>query len=90
MAKLKLKYVNEYIDRTGKLRRYFRHGNKRGPLPGDVGSDEFMAAYQGYLSEGRPAPVSVKAEGSFGRLITDYYASREPQAVIKADLSLCA
>jgi enterobacteria phage integrase len=76
MAKLKLKYVNEYVDRTGKLRRYFRHGSKRGPLPGDVGSDEFMAAYQGYLSEERPAPVSVKAEGSFGRLITDYYGSR--------------
>jgi integrase len=76
MAKLKLKYVNEYVDRTGKLRRYFRHGNKRGPLPGDVGSDEFMAAYQAYLSEERPAPISVKAEGSFGRLITDYYGSR--------------
>src|SRR5258708_1819757 len=75
MAKLKLKYVNEYIDRTGKLRRYFRRGATRGPLPGDVGSDEFMAAYQGYLSD-QPAPVSAKASGSFGLLITEYYGSR--------------
>src|SRR5216684_3022424 len=75
MAKLKLKYVNEYIDRTGKLRRYFRHGATRGALPGDIGSAEFMAAYQGYLSD-QPAPVSAKASGSFGLLITEYYGSR--------------
>ena len=77
MAVLKLKYVNEYHDRTGKLRRYFRRGATRGPLPGDVGSDEFMAAYQGYLSgSSRPVPTARNGEGSFGRLITDYYASR--------------
>jgi hypothetical protein len=52
MAKLKLKYVNEYIDRTGKLRRYFRKGGRQlGTLPGEVGSDEFMAAYAAYLNE---------------------------------------
>ena len=50
MANLKLKYVNEYVDRTGKLRRYFRRGSVRGPLPGAVGSDEFMAAYREYLA----------------------------------------
>ena len=75
MATLRLKYVNEYMDHTGKLRRYFRRGSKRGPLPGEVGSDEFMAAYQGYLSD-QPAPVSAKASGSFGLLITEYYGSR--------------
>jgi hypothetical protein len=75
MAVLKLKYVNEYRDRTGKLRRYFRRGSTRGPLPGDVGSPEFMAAYQGYLSD-QPAPVTTKASGSFGLLITEYYGSR--------------
>jgi integrase len=76
---LKLKYVNEYVDRTGKLRRYFRRGGRTlGPLPGDVGSEEFMAAYQGYLSAGssKPAPTVRNSEGSFGRLITDYYGSR--------------
>jgi len=45
VATIKLDYVNEYLDRTGKLRRYFRRGGKRlGALPGDVGSEEFMAA----------------------------------------------
>jgi enterobacteria phage integrase len=75
MAVLQLKYVNQYRDRQGKLRRYFRRGSTRGPLPGEVGSDEFMAAYQGYLSD-KPVAFARNGEGSFGRLITDYYGSR--------------
>ena len=75
MTKLKLDYINEYVDRSGKLRRYFRRGAVRGPLPGAVGSVEFMAAYQDYLGKtGRRPPTKV--EGSLGRLITEYYASR--------------
>jgi integrase len=75
MAVLKLDYVNQYRDRQGKLRRYFRRGAVRGPLPGEVGSAEFMEAYQGYLGKTGRRPKS-KVEGSLGRLITDYYASR--------------
>jgi integrase len=74
VANLKLKYVNEYRDRTGKLRRYFRKGAARGPLPGEVGSPEFMAAYQAFLGD-RPAPTT-KISGSLGLLITEFYASR--------------
>jgi hypothetical protein len=45
MTRLKLKYVNEYRDRHGKLRRYFRRPGARAiPLPGLPGSIEFMAA----------------------------------------------
>lgn len=77
MAVIKLKFVNEYADRTGKLRRYFRRGATRGPLPGEVGSVEFMAAYRKYLSgSAKPEPIGLNAEGSFGRLVTEYYASR--------------
>jgi integrase len=72
VAILKLKYVNEYRDRQGKLRRYFRRGSKRGPLPGDVGSPEFMAAYQALLGN-KPAPTT-KISGSLGLLITEFYA----------------
>lgn len=82
MAVLKLDYVNQYRDRNGKLRRYFRRGAVRGPLPGDVGSAEFMEAYQEYLGKTGRRPKS-KVEGSLGRLITDYYASR-PFADLKA------
>jgi integrase len=76
VALLKLKYVNEYRDRTGKLRRYFRRGATRGALPGDIGSDEFMAAYQALLSGETLAKTSAKTAGSLGLLITEYYGSR--------------
>ncbi|MFZ0260419.1 MAG: hypothetical protein WAL36_10675 [Pseudolabrys sp.] len=50
MSKIKLQYVQEYIDRHGKVRRYFRRPNcKRIFLPGSPGSDEFMAVYQAAL-----------------------------------------
>lgn len=77
MANLKLLYVKQYRDRTGVMRRYFRRSGKTlGALPGDVGSPEFMEAYQGFLGSsctftGRSAP------GTFGRLVTDFYRSVE-------------
>ena len=47
MTKLLLRYVNEYRDVHGKVRRYFRRrGFKKVPLPGLPGSEEFMAAYK--------------------------------------------
>jgi integrase len=77
MAVIRLDYVNEYTDRTGKKRRYFRRAGKRlGALPGEVGSEEFMAAYQAFLADNKPAAPSHRTgEGSFGRLITEYYGS---------------
>jgi enterobacteria phage integrase len=77
VAVINLPFVNEYTDRTGKKRRYFRRGGKRlGALPGEVGSEEFMAAYQNFLAENKPGAVSPRTgEGSFGRLITEFYGS---------------
>jgi integrase len=49
MAKMLLRYVEEFIDRHGKPHRYFRRAGKRVRLPGAVGSAEFMAAYQAAL-----------------------------------------
>jgi integrase len=71
---LRLRYINEYRDRAGKVRRYFRRGAVRKPLPGDVGSPEFMVAYQALLGN-KPAPTAKLAD-SLGLLITEYYASR--------------
>lgn len=79
MAKLRLRYVNEYPDHTGKARRYFRKGGKNlGPLPGEVGSDEFMTAYRNYL-EAKPVqaepPKTLRAD-SLAKLIADFYTDR--------------
>src|SRR6516225_3943066 len=77
MAKLKLKYVNEYIDRTGKLRRYFRkNGKQLGPLPGDVGSEEFISAYAAYLAEKPAIATKPMHVDSLAKLIIDFYGSR--------------
>ena len=75
MAKLKLDYINEYVDRSGKLRHCPARSRARRPLPGAVGSAEFMAAYEDYLGKTARRPTT-KVEGSLGRLITEYYASR--------------
>lgn len=77
MANLKLKYVNEYRDRTGKMRRYFRRAGKQlGPLPGDVGSAEFMTAYAAYLAEKPTLAKRPVHEDSLAKLIIDFYGSR--------------
>jgi enterobacteria phage integrase len=76
MTNLRLQYVNEYLDRHGKRRRYFRRGSKRGVLPGEVGSPAFMAAYQALLGDSPVTPSTTKIEGSLGLLITEFYGSR--------------
>ncbi len=77
MAKIKLRYVNEYVDRTGKLRRYFRKGGRQiGPLLGEPGSAEFMTAYAAYLAERPAAAKTTLHADSLRKLITDYYGSR--------------
>jgi hypothetical protein len=76
MANLKLKYVDEYRDRTGKLRRYFRKGGKRlGALPGEVGSEEFMTAYAPFWLRSRGGQDTLHAD-SLGKLIVDFYGDR--------------
>jgi hypothetical protein len=59
MATIKLPYVQEFCDRHGKVRRYFRRpGCKRIALPGLPYSAEFMAAYQAALAI-PPVPIGV-------------------------------
>lgn len=79
MAKIRLKYVNEYVDRTGKVRRYFRRkGKQLGVLPGEVGSAEFMAAYALFLAEKPGSAIAPRPmhKDSLGKLIVDYYGHR--------------
>jgi integrase len=77
MTRIKLDYVHEYLDRHGKLRRYFRRpGFKRVALPGLPGSDEFMAAYQLALA-GQPKPLGAERTrpGTVNAAIVGYYSS---------------
>jgi hypothetical protein len=50
MTRLRLKYVQAWVDRDGRVHRYFRRpGYPRVRLPGLPGSVEFMTAYQAAL-----------------------------------------
>jgi integrase len=78
MTRIKLKYVNEYRDRHGKLRRYFRRPGARAvPLPGLPGSIEFMAAYQAALAIVSPPPPSARhvIAGSLAAVAAGYLRS---------------
>jgi integrase len=63
MATLRLRYIHEFPDRHGTVRRYFRRNGKRTPLPGEVGSVEFMAAYQAALGESVAEPPKKVTQG---------------------------
>jgi integrase len=80
MTRIKLKYVNEYVDRHGKIRRYFRRpGCRAVPLPGLPGSIEFMSAYQAALAVVSPPPPSPKhvIPGSLTAIAAGYLRSVE-------------
>jgi integrase len=80
MARLKLKYINEYRDRHGKVRRYFRRPRGRSiPLPGLPGSIEFMAAYQAALAVVSPPPPSPRhvIAGSLAAVAAGYLRSAD-------------
>lgn len=80
MTRIKLRYVNEYIDRHGKVRRYFRRSAGRAvSLPGLPGSIEFMAAYQAALAIVSPPPPSHKhvIAGSLADLAAGFLRSSD-------------
>jgi hypothetical protein len=81
MATLKLKYVNSFYDRHGKLRHQCRiPGRKSFALPGLPGSTEFMDAYQAALAgTSMPAPeigANRTKAGTFNAAIVGYYKSK--------------
>src|SRR5689334_11589212 len=72
-----LRYVHEYRDRHGKVRRYFRRpGQPKIALAGNPGSPEFVAAYQaaqsGHKIE-RPIGIDRSAPGTVAAAIAAYY-----------------
>jgi integrase/recombinase XerD len=79
MARIKLKYLNRYIDRHGHPRWLFRYrGQKAFTLPGIPGSVEFMEAYQAALVRvGATSASEIGAKrtsaGTINALIVAYY-----------------
>jgi integrase len=76
MTKLHLKHVNRFRDRHGHLRFYFRRrGSKAVPLPGMIGSEEFMAAYQAAFSAvpAQDIGASRTQPGTIDALVVAYY-----------------
>jgi enterobacteria phage integrase len=80
MTRIKLRYVNEFVDQDGKVRRYFRRrGGRAIPLPGLPGSIEFMSAYQAALAVVSPPPPSPKhvIPGSLAAAAAGYFRSSD-------------
>jgi integrase len=75
MTMIRLEYVKEYVDKTGKVRRYLRcKGKPSIPLPGLPGSEEFMAAYRdGLASISKSKPKH--GDGTIGSLVISFYQS---------------
>ena len=66
MATMRLRYVHSFVDRTGRVRYYFRYRGKRWSLPGEPGSAEFAARYDELWRERLAAqpPNNPFAEGA--------------------------
>jgi integrase len=78
MTKLRLKFVQAWVDQDGRVHHYFRRaGFPRVRLPGMVGSAEFMAAYQTALDSARTEIGAAKRSkpGSVSAAIASYYGS---------------
>jgi len=75
MTVMRLAFVKVYLDRNGKLRRYFRkRGCKPVVLPGAPGSPEFMRAYQTAMG-GKPEQPARHGPRTVSALIVDYLRS---------------
>jgi len=75
---VRLPYIQQFRDRHGKLRRYFRRpGMEKIRLHGEPGSPEFISAYNAALSghkiEKLPAGFTRSIPGSVSSAIAAYY-----------------
>src|SRR5262245_54479043 len=79
MSRIRLKYVQEWVDGEGRVHRYFRRrGYPRVPLPGLPGSLEFMTAYQVALAGPRVAIGAGRVKsGSVSAVVAAYLDSQQ-------------
>jgi integrase len=87
MATIKLRFVNEFVDRHGRVRRYFRRpGCKAVPLPGLPGSTGFNDAYAAALADAPRIEIGASRTipGTISALTVAYYNSAEFKHEISA------
>jgi integrase len=78
VTSIRLKFVKAYVDRHGRARHYFRKpGCKPVPLPGLVGSPEFMAAYGEALANTPRVEIAATRTraGSIDAMVVGYLGS---------------
>src|SRR5215211_1645666 len=79
MSRIRLRYVQAWVDGEGRVHRYFRRpGFARVRLPGLPGSAEFNRAYEAALGQS-PEPIGAKRSkpGSVNATIAGYFSSLE-------------
>jgi integrase len=80
MTRIRLRYVQAWVDREGRVHRYFRRpGYPRVRLPGLPGSEEFNRAYEAALAHSEPLAIGAAKRskpGSLSAAIAGYYMSR--------------
>ncbi|MFH5925715.1 tyrosine-type recombinase/integrase [Roseomonas xinghualingensis] len=85
MTLIRLRYVQRFRDRHGKVRHYLRvPGQARVPLPGQPGTPEFQAAYNAALAAAPPRPPIGAAKvlpGSLDALAVAYFDSHDFKAL---------
>ena len=80
MATLRLRYVHSFVDKTGRVRFYFRYRGKRWALPGEPGTEEFAKSYDALRREclAPETPDNVAfGPGTVGVVIEKYLASAD-------------
>jgi integrase len=81
MATMRLRYVHSFVDKTGRVRFYFRHRGERWPLPGEPGSVEFSARYdelrRQHLEPAQGRGNVVFGPNTMGAVIEKYLASED-------------
>jgi integrase len=79
MSRIRLKYVQAWVDREGRAHHYFRRrGFPRVRLPGLPGSADFMAAYQAALTGPRTAIGASRTKpGSVSAVVAEYFDSQQ-------------
>jgi integrase len=80
MAIMRLRYVHSFVDKTGRVRFYFRYHGQRWPLPGQPGSAEFAGRYdelrQQHVAARQTSNVAF-GPNTLGVVIEKYISSEE-------------